>query len=249
MRDLKSTLSWCFQCLGADFWGPTSTLRYTDKSSYMVIPISSENIEIPIMALSLSTIESQIRAQGDIDAIVVNLDSIGGYTMYKSASAAIRNVFSTLYRNMHLMRIMSVGDPEKTYYGTYGAIFDENFKPVVMLSWEMKKIFQDNENTPIKFKFIRPILRVAPEVLINKSNVIERFIINQIIPTSLTLNYISSPSTFGTTIYEENDRDEKVKVIIEDIPFVVKEADVPSVSTTNEELLDIASNYIDEVVE
>lgn len=249
MRNLESTLSWCFQCLGADFWGPTLTLRYTDKSSYMVIPISSENIEIPIMALSMSTIESQIKAQGDIDVIVVNLDNIGGYTMYKSASAAIRNVFSTLYRNMHLMKIMSVGDPEKTYYGTYGAIFDENFKPIVMLSWEMKRIHQDDENTPIKFKFIRPILRVAPEVLTNKSNVIERFIINQIIPTSLTLNYISSPSTFGTTIYEENDRDEKVKVIIEDIPFVVKEADVPSVSTTNEELLDIASNYIDEVVE
>ena len=249
MRNLKSTLTWCFECIGADFWGPLSTLRYTDKSSYMVIPISSENIEIPVMALSMSTIESQIKARGDIDAIVVNLDNIGGYTMYKSASAAIRDVFNTLYRNVHLRRIMSVGDPEKTYYGTYGAIIDENFKPVVMLSWEMKKIFQDNENTPIKFKFIRPILRVAPEVLINKSNVIERFIINQIIPTSLTLNYISSPSPFGITIYEGSDRDEKVKVIIEDIPFVVREANVPSVSTTNEELLDIASNYIDEVVE
>lgn len=249
MRNLKSTLSWCFQCLDADYWGPTSTLRYTDKSSYMVIPISSENIEIPIMALYMSTIENQIKARGDLDAIVVNLDNIGGYTMYKSASAAIRDVFNTLYRNVHLRRIMSVGDPEKTYYGTYGAIFDENFKPVVMLSWEMKKIFQDDENTPIKFKFIRPILRVAPEVLINKSNVIERFIINQIIPTSLTLNYISSPSPFGVTIYEGNDRDEKIKVIIEDIPFVVREADIPSVSTTNEELLDIASNYIDEMVE
>lgn len=249
MKNLKSTLSWCFQCLDADYWGPTSTLRYTDKSSYMVIPISSENIEIPIMALYMSTIENQIKARGDLDAIVVNLDNIGGYTMYKSASAAIRDVFNTLYRNVHLRRIMSVGDSEKTYYGTYGAIFDENFKPVVMLSWEMKKIFQDNENTPIKFKFIRPILRVAPEVLINKSNVIERFIINQIIPTSLTLNYISSPSPFGVTIYEGNNRDEKIKVIIEDIPFVVREADVPSVSTTNEELLDIASNYIDEVVE
>lgn len=249
MRNLKSTLSWCFQCLDADYWGPTSTLRYTDKSSYMVIPISSENIEIPIMALYMSTIENQIKARGDLDAIVVNLDNIGGYTMYKSASAAIRDVFNTLYRNVHLRRIMSVGDPEKIYYGTYGAIFDENFKPVVMLSWEMKRIHQDDENTPIKFKFIRPILRVAPEVLINKSNVIERFIINQIIPTSLTLNYISSPSTYRTTIYEDNDRDEKIKVIIEDIPFVVREADVPSVSTTNEELLDIASNYIDEVVE
>lgn len=249
MRDLKSTLTRCFECIGADFWGPTSTLRYTDKSSYMVIPISSENIEIPVMALSMSTMENQIRAKGDLDAIVVNLNNIGGYTMYKSASAAIRNVFSTVYCNVHLRKIMSVGDTEKKYYGTYGAIFDENFKPIVMLSWEMKRVHQDGENNPIKFKFIRPILRVAPEVLINKSNVIERFIINQIIPTSLTLNYISSPSCYKTTIYEGNDRDEKVKVIIEDSPFIVREADVPSVSTTNEELLDIASNYIDEVVE
>lgn len=249
MRDLKLTLTWCFQCLDANLWGPISTLRYTDKSSYMVIPISSENIEIPLMALDLSTIESQIRAKGDIDAIVVNLNNIGGYTSYKSVSAAIRDVFSTTYHNVRLRKIISIRDPEKTYYGTYGAIFDENFKPVVMLSWEMKRIHQDDENNPIKFKFIRPILRVAPEVLINKSNVIERFIINQIIPTSLTLTYISSPSIFRTTIYEENDRDEKVKVIIEDIPFVVREADVPSVSTTNKELLDIASNYIDEMVE
>ena len=249
MRDLKSTLTWCFQHLNANSWSPTSTLGYTDKSSYMVIPISSENIEIPLMALNLSTIESQIRAKGDIDAIVVNLNNIGGYTSYKSVSAAVRDVFSTTYHNIHLRKIIFIRDSEKTYYGTYGAIFDENFKPVVILSWEMKRIHQDDENNPIKFKFIRPILRVAPEVLINKSNVIERFIINQIIPTSLTLNCISSPSTYRTTIYEDNDRDEKVKVIIEDSPFIVRETDIPSVSTTNEELLDIASNYIDEIIE
>lgn len=52
-------------------------------------------------------------------------------------------------------------------------------------------------------------------------------------------------------LYESNSSncDTKVKVLIEKIPFIIKETDVPSISTTNEELLGTALNYIDEIVE
>lgn len=252
MRDLKTAISYCFECFAADTYSISRSISFTDKSSYMLIPVTGDNIEIPIMTMfSLPTLENKILQKEPIDVLAVNLNNNGGYSTFKSVSASIRDAFTVLYKKAHLRRLVTVGDPEKTYYGTYGAIFDENFKPIVMLSWELEKICRDDELRPYRYKFIRPILRVAPEVFINKSNTVERFIINQIIPTALSINYLSSPSCCRNVIYESNSTkcNTKVKVLIEKIPFIIKETDVPSISTTNEELLGTALNYIDEIVE
>ena len=252
MRNLKTAISYCFECVAADTYSISRSISFTDKSSYMLIPVTGDNIEIPTMTMfSLPTLENRILQKEPIDALAVNLNNNGGYSTFKSVGASIRDAFTVLYKNAHLRRLVTVGDPEKTYYGTYGAIFDENFKPIVMLSWELEKICRDDEQVPFRYKFIRPILRVAPEVFINKSNTVERFIINQIIPTALSINYLSSPSCHRSVIYESNSTNcnTKVKVLIEKIPFIIKETDVPSVSTTNEELLDTALNYIDEIIE
>ena len=252
MRDLKTAISYCFECVAPDTYSISRSISFTDKSSYMLIPVTGDSIEIPTMAMySLPTLENKILQKEPIDALVVNLNNNGGYSSFKSASASIRDAFTVLYKAAHLRKLVTVGDPEKTYYGTYGAIFDENFKPIVTLSWELEKIYRDDEQVPFRYKFIRPILRVAPEVFINKSNTIERFIINQIIPTALSINYLSSPSCHRSVIYESNSTNcnTKVKVLVEKIPFIIKETDVPSISTTNEELLDTAMNYIDEIIE
>lgn len=250
MRDLKTTLSYCFECVAADTYSISRSISFTYKSSYMLIPVTGDSIEIPTMAMySLPTLENKILQKEPIDALAVNLNNNGGYSTFKSVSASIRDAFTVLYKNAHLRKLATVGDPEKTYYGTYGAIFDENFKPIVMLSWELKKIYRDDEQDPFRYKFISPIIRVAPEVFINKSNTVERFIINQIIPTALSITYLSSPIFHRSMIHESNSGNCKVKVLIEKIPFIIKETDVPSISTTNEELLGTALNYIDEIVE
>ena len=250
MRDLKTAISYCFEYVAADTYSISRSISFTDKSSYMLIPVTGDSIEIPTMTMySLPTLENKILQKEPIDALVVNLNNNGGYSSYKSVSTSIRDAFTVLYKNAHLRKLVTVGDPEKTYYGTYGAIFDENFKPIVMLSWELKKIYRDEDQDSFRYKFIRPILRVAPEVFINKSNSVERFIINKIIPTALSITYLSSPIFHRSMIYESNSGNCKVKVLIEKIPFIIKETDVPSVSTTNEELLDTALNYIDKIIE
>lgn len=250
MRDLKTALSYCFECVAADTYSISRSISFTDKSSYMLIPVTGDNIEIPTMAMfSLPTLENKILQKESIDALAVNLNNNGGYSTFKSVSASIRDAFTVLYKNTHLRKLVTVGDPEKTYYGTYGAIFDENFKPIVMLSWKLEKIYRDDELCSFRYKFIRPVLRVAPEVFINKSNTVERFIINQIIPTALSINYLSSPIFHRSMVYESNSGNCKAQVLIEKIPFIIKETDVPSISTTNEELLDTALNYIDEIIE
>lgn len=250
MRDLRTAISYCFECVAADTYSISRSISFTDKSSYMLIPVTGDSIEIPTMTMySFPTLENKILQKEPIDALVVNLNNNGGYSSFKSVSASIRDAFTVLYKNAHLRKLVTVGDPEKTYYGTYGAIFDESFKPIVMLSWELKKIYRDDDQDSFKYKFIRPIIRVAPEVFINKSNTVERFIINQIIPTALSITYLSSPIFHRSMIYESNSGNCKVKVLIEKIPFIIKETDVPSISTTNEELLDTALNYIDEIIE
>lgn len=250
MRDLKTALSYCFECVAADTYSISRSISFTDKSSYMLIPVTGDSIEIPTMTMySLPTLENKILQKEPIDALAVNLNNNGGYSSFKSVSASIRDAFTVLYKNAHLRKLVTVGDPEKAYYGTYGAIFDEDFKPIVMLSWELKKIYRDDNQDSFRYKFIRPILRVAPEVFINKSNTVERFIINQIIPTALSITYLSSPIFHRSMIYESNSGNCKVKVLIEKIPFIIKETDVPSISTTNEELLGTALNYIDEIIE
>lgn len=251
MRDLKATISYCFETSDSSNYSPNHGISFTSKSSYMLIPVTGDNIEIPTMAMySLSTVAEKILNKKPIDAIVINLEDTGSYTSYKSVEACFRDACITSYKSARLRKLIAVSNPEKTYYGTYGAIFDENFKPVVMLSWELKKIYRDDEQNPFRYKFIKPILRVAPEVFINKSNTVERFIINKLIPTTLSLTRIYSP-IYRSKIYETNNGDcnLKAKVLVEDCPFVIKETDVPSISTTNEELVGTVLNYIDEVIE
>lgn len=251
MGDLRTVISYCFEYKDGINYSPIRNISFTDRSSYMLIPVAEDTIEIPTMTMySLSMVEEKILKKEPIDTLVVNLNNTGAYTTYKTAEASVKSAFSVSYRKARLKKLISVGNPEKTYYGTYGAIFDENFKPVVMLSWELKKIYRDDEQDSFKYKFIRPILRVAPEVFINKSNTVERFIINKLIPTTLSLTHIYSP-IYRSKIYDSNNDDcnLKAKVLIEDCPFVIKETDVPSISTTNEELLGTALNYIDEIIE
>lgn len=251
MGDLRTVISYCFEHKDGINYSPTRNISFTDRSSYMLIPVAEDTIEIPTMTMySLSMVEEKILKKEPIDTLVVNLNNTGAYTTYKTAEASVKSAFSVSYRKAQLKKLISVGNPEKTYYGTYGAIFDENFKPVVMLSWELKKIYRDDEQDPFRYKFIRPILRVAPEVFIDKSNTVERFIINKLIPTTLSLTRIYSP-IFISKIYETNNGDcnLKAKVLVEDCPFVIKETDVPSISTTNEELVGTVLNYIDEVIE
>lgn len=249
MRDLETAISYCFENSDSSNYSLNRGISFTNKSSYMLIPVTGDNIEIPTMAMySLYQVAEKITNKKPIDTIVINLENTGGYTTYKSVEACFRDAFRTSYQNTRLRKLITVGNPEKTYYGTYGAIFDETFKPIVMLSWELKKIYRDDGQ--FRYKFIRPILRVTPEVFINKSNTVERFIINKLIPTTLSLTRIYSP-IYSSIIYETNSGDcnLKAKVLIEDCPFVIKETDVPSVSTTNEKLLNTVLNYIDELVE
>lgn len=250
MMDLQSTLRCCFENDFNDVtWGNNPTLDMNTPS--IIIPINKEEFEIPVFALDLfnSMLRDSSTDYNNLDALVLQL-LVGNRTCtYKSLDSRVRNILIKKYKISHLWKLIKTEDPEITYYATSGAIFNQNYEPVMLMTWQMRKVH--TEVSPQEFEFVRPILRVSPEVIVNKVDPVQRHIGNKIIPLVLAERYISRPTMDYSRIYGEVPRSTyyRVKVIIDKMPFPLQTADVPSISTTNEVLLNIALNYIDEVVQ
>ena len=98
--------------------------------------------------------------------------------------------------------------------------------------------------------FVRPILRVNPYTFLYKSDSMEKFIVNKMINTCLE-DKIYLPSSYDLSEKFKVKSDEKaaVKVIIDNCPFLVHQTDSPSISTTNEKLLQLVIDHLDELIQ
>lgn len=248
MSGLLEALEYSFENLNIG-WRNRNSREKRDKTVYMEIPITGDIFEVPAFALHAFQSKDMFF---DKDLIVARLECIGVKSNYKSLAVSIRDTIESSFKNNSLAKIATVGDPQRTYYGTQGAIFDENYNPVMLATWEIKKVHSKECAQSFQYMFTRPILRVVPEVVINKYNTVERYIVNKIIPTALSLNYITTPvmrntsNIFLPTYYGNSS---KVKIIIDKFPFSLKEPDTPSISTTNSSLLHVAMEHIDELVQ
>lgn len=249
MRDLQSILEGAYENSRCTYWYGCDIDGLENKSVFMTISLG-DKFEIPAFALDVFSSNKRMGGENPPDCIVINLRYSGSRTTYKSVDANMRNTLNARYYSSRLIKMPGIGDPERVYFTTQGAVFDENYNPVMMLTWEMERVL-DEVHQSYKYKFIRPVLRVKPDIVVNKYDALERYIVNKVIPTVLTLNYITSPSINSTDIIANYyaSRNFKVKVIIDKIPFEVRETDKPSVSTTNEELLGIALDNLGELAQ
>ena len=61
MVDLTNAISQCFEYIDGTTYSSNRNIRFTDKSCYILIPVTGDNIEIPTMAMySLSTVVEKI---------------------------------------------------------------------------------------------------------------------------------------------------------------------------------------------
>lgn len=250
MIDLITALDYSFENLHSSY--EYRSIRPVDKRediAYMTVPLTSDLIEVPSLALPAFETDLQLRNNNNYpEELAITLTCQGSRTNYKSLEAVVRDVFPTRFSLYHLIKIPELKDTTKKYYITNGAIFDEDFNPMVMVTWQIQKVYSDS--TTFKLRFIRPILRVSPEVVINKDNSIERFIVNKLMTNALSIYRIEIPSINGNDIFEAQwGQSFKAKVVIDKMPFPIKKVDVPSISTTNEELLNVALDNIDELIQ
>lgn len=241
MNDLITVLKDCFENFGRHLYNYSPNTSDINFKSFMVIPVSEDVFEIP-MFVHPSFI-NMVKCN-ELKPIVVNLNYTGSTTSYKSLESAIKSALLSDYRQPRFVKLPSKPD-EKTYYASYGAIFDSEYNPVVLISWQIKKVCVGSRT---KYQYIQPILRIAPEVIINRSNTMERFIVNKILSNVLTFQNISYPSDVSSYLCRDlfimDINRKKVKVLLEDMPFEIRHPQVPSVATTNEELSNIAINAL-----
>lgn len=245
MLDLKSTLRRCFENSNRNYFKHNMIESSRLFKSFMIVPFDNDYFEVP-MFLYHAFIKN-ISINPYLQPIVVNLYK-EGESYYKTIDTSLRKNLSSSY---YFAQLPTKGS-EKPYFISFGTIFDTDFNPVMMISWQIRKVCSTDKSglettSEFDYQFVQPILRIDPNVIINKSNTVERYIVNKILPSVLSLGEIYCPSIGikDNIIPWDSQNRKHVKVIIDKIPFEVKHPQAPSVSITNEKLLQVALDNID----
>lgn len=247
MVDLKDIIKRCFDGYSTDFYFQRndSTVR---NFLYMSVPVYKESFEIPVFLLEKLSLSNSPITSGMMDSFTIRLNHINAESTYKSLPSKVRDVLQRKFESIRLIKISLGTQGDNYYYGTCGAIFNKDFLPIMIMSWRIEKFQQDNADRPFIYKFVQPILRISPSVFIDKNDSVKRNIINQIIPNALDCE-CHNPTIYNNPLFDNSYRYFNVKVDIDNFPFSFSKVCAPSVSTTNEELLSVALDHIDEVVE
>lgn len=211
---------------------------------YLEIPIHSDVFELPLLAFQ--GFLNMLALEDTADVIAVNLRPCSQTSSYKSLESIMKDVLSTPLQE-HMCKVQIEGCPN-IYYTTFGAVFNEDLKPLMMLSWVMER--KPDEDGTMKYYFKKPLLRLDPYSCIAKEDPLQRFLAGKMLTTTLDANIdipvLYNHRHFITILHRENLH---AKAEIDECPFIIRETDVPSVSTTNESLLQLAADHIDEMLQ
>lgn len=240
----SNTSSTCYKNVDAD-------IERAKEAVYMIVPCKGDKVEIPVFLLRQFADYMEKRNLDEApDYLSVSLGSIGKASGYSSFDRIIRSVLQDDFTQHRLVKFQGKdGDNLHTYYGTKAALFDSDFTPLMICAWEMerKKVYQWNTDS-IRNWLTRPIMRISPHFFIEKQDNVGRFV-NKKMLTALVQRNMSTPRWMPTdnVSYIWNAR-YTPKVVIDAIPFQLKKVDAPSISTTNDCLLQLASEHLNDIV-
>ena len=220
----------------------------TTAKLYMEIPIGSDVFELPLLAYS--AFRDMLSHNRHCDTLVAQIYSCGLESSYKSLDAIMKDVL-TAKPSLHLCKVRVPGSPT-VYYSTYGTVFDSRLKPLMMLSWVFERKADDNGK--VKYHYKKPLLRLNPQTCLLKEDALQRFMAGRMLTGSLesyvTIPYFVNMNEFleQTRSYTDR-RNFHVRIEIDECPFVIRGVDIPSISLTNEALLQMAADHIDEILQ
>jgi len=210
-------------------------------SKYMEIPVNKDIFELPTFALSqfLDT----IKAKPDLETLVAELYSGGATPNYATLSRYMKDILQERL-STHLIKIaipVQNHDPI-IYYGTHGAVFNRYLEPIMMCLWQVSRTPKPDVPTSYDYHLERPILKVSPNCFLRQADPMERFLAKKLPAEALALNIRCLNS-------EEAQRYKRytVKVEIDKFPFTLKEGSKPSTSISDDSLIQIARDHIEEI--
>lgn len=264
-RDLSSTVRtmWSTDCYCNCYSSYRRSRQNTHNSTvrYMEIPIVQDVFEVPLFAFNTFVYAVGQNIDSQAAAIVVSLDTMENTPSYVTVDRFMRDVLLERYSTSRLVLLeVKQGNDTLTYYGTQGAVFDRDFNPLMICSYQLERVWtvEANAGEPdkevVRYKFLQPILRINPNTFLYKESSMERFLVNKLMTNCLE-NKFNLPYAYnlasGRFISPSNYDDVlmPVKVEICDCPFQIHETETPSISTTNQQLIQTAIDYLDELIQ
>ena len=229
------------------YYSPRENISGNRK--YLEIPINEDVFEMPLFALEAFVNLTEDSRDLSTNAVTAMLYTLNKEPRYKSLDRYMRDIILEQFASSRLVECeVKQGTENILYYATHGAVFDSHFKPMMMCSWLIEKVGLNDPTR--KYRFIKPILRINPDCYISQADPMQRWIAKKAAVVGLSM-HLGRPFNYDlTTAFETSVASETTDLTVEicKCPFKIKTADVPSVSTTNDELLQIAIEQIDEVV-
>lgn len=226
----------------------------TKTAHFMLVPSKGDKVEIPVFIIKqYGDMLDQKTLDGVPDYISIPLKVSGYKNFYTSFDRIIRSTLHDSFSSHGLVKLQGKdGSDIHTYYATKSALFDKNLNPLMMCTWQMEKRMAipgqvTYREAVYKSYFIKPILRIAPEFYLAKHDNVGRFINKKMI------SLILSKATYTPRYYLSDhlgvlyNHPYIPAVLIEDIPFEIKTVPAPSVSTTREELLNLALENLEDM--
>lgn len=207
---------------------------------YLQVDLSNpNNIEVPAMIGSLveSTIIKKIRDNIECEKMLCPLFSDTLPLYKRTGNTIITTLFSSPIHN-RLASVITASDDK--IYGGRGIILNENFKPLLLCTIKGQIII--DENGIKRFKYIKPIIRVNPSVFIDNKKIINKAIINTVLP--YYCNRTVSRNTYSSLI---NYFSKKPTVIIEDFDDCIVSPNKPSIADTQDTFNQVLIDNIDEI--
>lgn len=221
-----------------------------NRRKYMEIPIFKDSFELPVFAVEQFINLTKEGKDLSTNAITALLYTYDRKPRYVSLDRYMRDIVNEDFINSRLVKCdVKQGNGIVSYYCTHGAVFNAFYEPMMMLTWLMQRKWLDDES--YKYEFIKPILRISPSCYINQEDPMQRWIAKKAASAGLESNIHTPHSRDVSDLFVESTSYKVLPLTVEicGSPFVIKTADVPSISTTNEVLLQIAIDHIDEVID
>lgn len=212
-------------------------------SHTLELDVSRDDFEVPVFLLASFVDLANNNDMGHLGKLVAYLSVKTYCGSYKTAMPPMRELAKSCFREQGLAKLKIVGKPF-TYYGSVGALFDEDFTPIYVSSWQLRREASGDHCT---YQFIKPVFRLSPTVFLGGEDMIQKFVCNKLLKLHMS-NTVYPPCVGG--YFDRPQRAFPVETIIShDWPFFIRKPSEPTISTTNDSLLKVALEHCDEIVD
>jgi len=214
------------------------TLTHIDDfcRGFVCFPLQQETVEVPAM-LSYHLIDHLHTETCDV---VLPVISSNMKSRFSTPTPILKSVAAWNYATF-----LTIDIDDHRYYAAKGLVIDGDRHVIMACDWELRKIpGTSSHGTPqVSYAPTQPVLRISPRIFGTR---IDRFC------NLLTGKFLNACLVRGVKLPTTNRIDhpysQRIKVIVDDMPFVLTpmRREV-SMATTNDSLMDIVRRNIAEV--